>query len=176
MINWTTITLEDLAGYISEELRKRDIDAILVGGACVTIYSKNRYQSYGLDFITYDDMRKVKSALLEGFSKKHKHYQHPECNWYIEFVFPPVAIGGEPVRDFNEIKTFLGTIKLLRPTDSVKDRLAAFYHWDDNQALEQAIGIYREQDIKLEEVENWSKKNQLEKFKIFKRKLNTKQR
>lgn len=172
MINWTTISLEDLAGYISEELRKRGIDTILVGGACVTIYSKNRYQSYDLDFITYDDMKKVKGALLElGFTKKHKHYQHPECKWFIEFVSPPVAIGNEPVHDFNKINTILGTIKLLRPTDSVKDRLAAFYHWDDKQALEQAIEIYREQDINLGEVENWSKKeNQLEKFKIFKHK------
>jgi hypothetical protein len=43
MINWSTITLKELAGFISEELRKRGIDTILVGGACVTIYSENRY-------------------------------------------------------------------------------------------------------------------------------------
>jgi hypothetical protein len=173
MINWITISLEDLAGYISEELRKRGIDTILVGGACVTIYSKNRYQSYDLDYITYDDMKKVKSALIElGFTKKHKHYQHPECKWFIEFVSPPVAIGNEPIYEFNKIDTFLGTIKLLRPTDSVKDRLAAFYHWDDKQALKQAIEICREQDINLREVEDWSmKENQLEKFKAFKRAL-----
>lgn len=43
MINWSKISLEELAGFVSEELRKRGIDTILVGGACVTIYSKNRY-------------------------------------------------------------------------------------------------------------------------------------
>ena len=68
MIDWTTISLRDLAGYLSEELRKRGIDTILVGGACVTIYSENRYQSYDLDYITYVDMKKVKKALAElGF-------------------------------------------------------------------------------------------------------------
>lgn len=53
-INWKEISLRDLAGYLSEELRKRGIDTILVGGACVSIYSKNRYQSYDLDFVSYD--------------------------------------------------------------------------------------------------------------------------
>lgn len=60
-----------MAGYVSEGLRKRDIDTVLVGGACVTIYSENRYQSYDLDYITYEDMRKVKKALQEmGFIEK----------------------------------------------------------------------------------------------------------
>ena len=43
MIDWKKITLKNLAGYIAEELRKVGIDTILVGGACVSIYSKNRY-------------------------------------------------------------------------------------------------------------------------------------
>ena len=69
MIDWANISLQELAGYVSEELRKRGVDTILVGGACVTIYSHNRYQSYDLDYVTYDDMRKVKKALLElGFT------------------------------------------------------------------------------------------------------------
>lgn len=48
MIDWANISLKDLAGYVSEQLRIKGIDTILVGGACVTIYSENRYQSYDL--------------------------------------------------------------------------------------------------------------------------------
>ncbi len=59
MIDWENITLKELAGYVSEELRKRGVETNLVGGACVTIYSENRYQSYDLDYVTYEDMRKV---------------------------------------------------------------------------------------------------------------------
>lgn len=126
MIDWATISLRDLAGYLSEELRKRGIDMILVGGACVTIYSANRYQSYDLDFITYVDMKKVKKALEElGFMEKHKYFKHKECRWFVEFVSPPVAVGDEPVQRFNSVHTLLGTIKLLYPIDSVKDRLGA---------------------------------------------------
>lgn len=173
MINWKTISLKELAGYIANELRKHDIDTVLVGGACVTIYSNNKYQSYDLDFITYDEMKPVKTALHDlGFIQKHKYFQHPDCPWFIEFVSPPVAIGDEPIHEFNHIKTKLGEIKLLKAVDSVKDRLASYYYWGDKQSLEQAINISIEQDININEVERWSKReNQLDKFKEFKNQL-----
>ena len=56
---------EELAGFVSEGLRKQGIETVLVGGACVTIYSKNRYQSYDLDCITYGDIKKVRKALQD---------------------------------------------------------------------------------------------------------------
>ena len=49
---------------------------------------------------------------------------------------------------FNPRYTFLeiaskkystGTLRLLTATDCIKDRLAAYYHWRDEQGLEQAI-------------------------------------
>lgn len=169
MIDWATITLKELAGYLSEELRKRGIDTILVGGACATIYSNNRYQSHDLDYITYEDMKIVKKALKElGFVEKQKYFYHKDCPWLIEFVSPPVAVGDQPIREFNKVKTALGVIKMLRPVDSVKDRLASFYHWNDKQGLEQAMNICLEQEIDLGELERWSlQENQSEKFKIF---------
>lgn len=169
MINWSTITLEDFAGFVSEGLRQRGIDTILVGGACVTIYSKNRYQSYDLDYIAYDDMKKIKKALKEmGFTEENKYFRHPGCQWFVEFVSPPVAVGNEPIREFNKVETPFGKIQLLRPVDCVKDRLASFYHWNDKQSLEQAINICLEQDIDLNEIERWSlQEEKPEKFQIF---------
>lgn len=156
-IDWKNISLKDVAGYLSEELRKEGIDIILVGGACVTIYSQNRYQSYDLDFITYEDFRKVKKALKKyGFEEHAKYFRHKECPWIVEFVSPPVSVGDEPIQTFALVKTNWGTIKMLRPIDSVKDRLANFYHWNDRQGLEQAIAICREMDIDFNELERWS--------------------
>lgn len=51
-IDWENIDLKDLAGLISESLRRDGIDAVLVGGACVSIYSNSRYMSYDLDYVT----------------------------------------------------------------------------------------------------------------------------
>lgn len=173
MIQWDKISLRDLAGFISEELRTRGIETILVGGACVTLYSKNKYQSYDLDFITYDEMKKVKKALSAlGFVEKQKYFQHKGCQWFIEFVSPPVAIGNEPVNKFNTIHTKYGTIKLISAVDSVKDRLASFYYWNDKEAIEQAIFICLAQNINLKEVKRWSKQEgEIEKFNIFIEKL-----
>lgn len=173
MIDWSTITLKEFAGFVSEELRKRGINTILVGGACVTIYSENRYQSYDLDYITYSDMQKVKKALQEmGFIQKNKYFRHEGCEWYIDFVSPPVAVGNEPIFEFNSINTHLGTIKLLRPIDSVKDRLGSFYHWNDKQGLQQAISICMEQQIDFAEVEKWSaNEGHKKKFQIFMKSL-----
>lgn len=173
MIDWASITLTELAGFISEELRKCGIETFLVGGACVTIYSKNRYQSYDLDFITYDDMKKVKKVLRGlGFLEKNGYFQHEGCQWFIEFVSPPVAVGNEPIHKFSYIDTPFGKIKLLRSVDSVKDRLSSFYHWNDKQGLEQAINICVEQEIDLAEVERWSiQEKQKEKFSLFRKRL-----
>lgn len=173
MIDWKTITLKELAGFISEELRKRGIEIILVGGACVTIYSQNRYQSYDLDFITYDEMKRIKKALKElEFIEKDGYFQHKDCKWFVEFVSPPIAVGNEPIHKFNNVDTLFGKIKMLRPTDSVKDRLSNFYHWNDEQALEQAINICLEQKIDLDEVKQWSiQELQEEKFDFFKKSL-----
>lgn len=159
---------------MSEGPRKRGIETILVGGACVTIYSENRYQSYDLDYVTYEDMRKVKKALMEmGFLEKALYFQHPGCPWFVEFVSPPAAVGNEYVRDFGSVETRFGKIKLLRPVDSVKDRLGAYYHWYDRQGLEQAINICLEQEIELSEVQRWSiSEGHSKKYTMFLERLN----
>lgn len=173
MIDWAKISLKDLAGYICEELKKNDIEAILVGGACVTIYSQNRYLSYDLDFVTYEDMKKIKKVLVGlGFVEKGRSFWHEDCPWFLDFVSPPVAVGNEPIKKFNHIETPLGTIKLLRPVESVKDRLASFYHWNDKQSLEQAVNVCLEQDVNLDEVKRWSiQEGQTQKFNYFKERL-----
>lgn len=159
-VDWETISLEDLAGLVSQELQNDGIDLILVGGACVSIYSKNRYQSYDLDFVTYEDLKKVRKSLERlGFSYRSKYFSRDDCLWFIEFVSPPVAVGDEPINRFSEHQTRMGTVTILTATDTVKDRLASYFHWGDRQGLEQAIDICIEvADVDLDEVKRWSLK------------------
>lgn len=170
-IDLNKITIEKLAAIIANKLKEHGIDSILVGGACVSIYSQNRYQSYDLDFVTYEDIKKVEKALNKlDFQKKERYFINKNCEYYIEFVSPPVAIGSEPIKNYEYHQTPLGTIKMLTCTDSIKDRLAAFYHWDDKQSLDQAIIIYKtiSQKIDLNEIKRWSKnEDQLKKFEVF---------
>lgn len=169
-IDWKHISIKDLAAIVCRDLNEKGIDAILVGGACVSIYTKNKYLSYDLDFVSHDSLKEISSVLSGlGFKRESsRHFVRRGCPFFIEFVSPPVSIGNEPIKDKKELKTRHGRIVLLTPTDSVKDRLAAFYHWNDPQALEQAIMVARAQKINLKEIKRWSEKEgHKEKFRVF---------
>lgn len=170
-IDFKDISLKELAAIVSQKLRDAGIDTVLVGGGCVSIYSKNRYQSYDLDYVTHEDMKKVSKVLQEiNFIKKGRHFAHTACPFFIEFIAPPVAIGNDPIENYEYHETALGTIKMLKATDSVKDRLASYYHWDDPQGLDQAINICQEvpEKVDLQEIKTWSKKESHEsKYETF---------
>lgn len=169
-INWKKINISDLAVLVSEKLKEHGIDAVLVGGACVSIYTKNKYVSYDLDFVSYASLKDISEALA-GISFKRessRHFIRRDCPFFIEFVAPPLAIGSEPVKNKKELKTVLGKVALLTPTDSVKDRLAAFYHWNDPQALDQAVMVAKSQNVNLREVGRWSENEGYgDKYKTF---------
>jgi hypothetical protein len=63
----------------------------------------------------------------------------------------------EPVKVVREIRLSTGILRVISPTDCVKDRLAAFYHWGDNQCLAQAKMVCENNSVDLMEVARWSK-------------------
>lgn len=155
------LSLKDLAITISDYLNKNGIETVLSGGACVSIYTNNKFMSYDLDFvlISVDEQRKIKKLLAKiGFYPENRYFRHNDSEYFLDFVPPPPAVGGEPVKEIVEIKKGNRKLKLLSPTDCVKDRLAAFYHWDDRQSLEQAILVCLDNNVDLSEIERWSHK------------------
>jgi len=169
--NWKKIAIKQLALLVSAELKKNKIDAVLVGGACVSIYTKNKYTSMDLDFVSSFSLEELKPVMGKiGFKQKGRYFERPGCPLIIEFPPPPVSIGNEiPVKKFRQIKT----LTLFTPTDCVKDRLAAFYHWNDPQSLKQALLVAKSQPINLKNIEKWSRaESSEEKFKRFKSLLN----
>lgn len=152
------MSLGELAAFIAEQLRRNGIDAVLTGGGCVSLYTENRYLSYDLDFVAGFTRRRSLAAVLEplGFVEKNRYFIHPDTPFLIEFPGGPLAVGGEPVRDVHEIRYATGCLRLLSPTDCVKDRLAAWYHWHDRQCLEQALMVAEKHSIDLNEIERWS--------------------
>lgn len=156
------LTIGELAAFVSTHLRRHGIEVVLSGGACVAIYSHGAYISRDLDFIEthFTQRKKLRAALGEiGFSEQNRYFLHPETDFFLEFPAGPLTVGGEPVRKINTLVFSTGTLKLISPTDSVKDRLAAYYFWDDRQSLQQAILIARANaDVTLPEIERWSQK------------------
>jgi len=163
-------TLKDLALIVCLNLKLDGIDAVLTGGAVVSIYTENQYKSFDLDFISHAPASEISDSLSKlGFKKtKGRYYVHPETDFFIEFPSPPVAVGNKPVKEFHEIHTDSGYLKLLTPTQCVMDRLAAYYHWNDQQSLEQAIAVAKSQQINFKEVEEWSKEEgMVSKYELF---------
>lgn len=161
MISLAGLSVGALAAVVAEHLRKHGIDVVLVGGACVCIYSDNQYRSFDLDFIStgMTSRRTIRAALEEiGFTEKQRYFTHPETDYFIEFPSGPLAIGDEPPGEIVTLSYPTGDLRLLSPTDSVKDRLAAYYHWQDRQSLEQAVLVAGDHPVDLAEVKRWSVK------------------
>ena len=71
-INFSTCSEEQLWKFVGSHLSKNGIDAVLVGGAVVSVYTNGAYESGDLDFIIQNLMKdKVPSLMAEiGFKRK----------------------------------------------------------------------------------------------------------
>lgn len=174
--NWKTCTPEELWKFVGGHLSQNGIDSILVGGAVASIYSEGAYQSGDLDFVIQslhsNHLTKIMAQI--GFIEKAPgEYIHPQCkHLFIEFVKPPLAIGDDykitPEEQVIEGKT----IKILSPTDCVRDRLAAYIFWNAREGLDQALLVAKNHPIDLKKVESWCRhEGGLKQFKEFKNKL-----
>jgi hypothetical protein len=166
-------TLKELAFFVCGMLKDAGIDTVLTGGAVVSIYTNEKYKSYDLDFITHSRMKDVEGALGKvGFFRAGRYFRHPETNFFVEFPAPPVSIGNMPVRSCNEITSDKGSLNLLTPTQCVMDRLAAFYFWNDMQALEQAVLVALLYDVNMGEISAWSEEEGMtDKYSAFEKEL-----
>lgn len=158
-INLKTCTEEQLWKYVAVHLKKRNIDTILVGGAVVSIYSEGAYESGDLDFVLTDMfVKNLPSAMEEiGFKKKGgRHYVHPDCkHLFVEFPASFLEIGNDSniipdVLEFESTK-----IKILSPTDCVKDRLAGYIYFKTRANFDQAILVASNHPVKLSQVKKW---------------------
>lgn len=165
----------ELAAYVQDSLQTASIQVVLSGGSAVSFYSSNKYVSKDLDLVNTGFARrsKIKSVMEKlGFTEKGRYFIHSETTFLVEFPDGPLSVGEEPVKEVSEFELSTGTLKVLSPTDCVKDRLCAFYFWNDLQGLEQAVLVAKSQQVDLKEIKRWSKVEGKEKeFKAFTDKL-----
>ena len=164
---------EEVAAIVCDALDRSGIEVVLSGGAVVCIYSDNEYESYDLDFIRTGLARKVDPVMVGlGFQKRGRHWKHPDSEFWVEFPPGPVQLGELVVTEFAERHTPVGTLRILTPTDSVMDRLAGFYHWNDAQCLDQAVAVAIRHPIDLDRIRDWSEaESSSRKFEDFRSRL-----
>lgn len=160
-INLSICTEKELWEYIAVHLKRRGIDTVLVGGAVVAIYSKGAYQSGDLDFVKESILvTNLEESMNEiGFKKKGRHFVHPKCKHiFVEFPGgPPLGIGEDNSIVPDEVEVEGTKIKILSPTDCVKDRLASFIHFKASEALDQAVLVAKNQEVNLTSIKRWCK-------------------
>ena len=149
--------IEQIGATVCQALRDNGIDAFLSGGAVVSIYSDNEFESFDLDFVSFGDRNKIDTIMRSlGFSRtRSRLYQHPDSPYMVEFPGVALQIGNEPIKDFSERVVDGNTLRLLTPTDCVKDRLAAYIHWGDLQGIEQAALVASRHPCKFRKIEEF---------------------
>lgn len=172
-INFKTCSEEELWRYVAVHLKSKGIDTVLVGGAVVSVYSDGAYKSGDLDFILTDFfVKNLKEVMAEiGFLKqKTRHFIHPECDHlFIEFPSGPLEIGDDSEIHPAEFEVEGQKIKILTPTDCVKDRLATYIHFKNRVGLEQAVMVAKKHPISLSKIRDWClKEKSPEVFQEFK--------
>ncbi len=169
------MNIGELAAFVCSPLDRYGIRVALSGGAVVSLYASDHYVSMDLDFIDLlqTTRQKLKRVLKEiGFVEKKRYFVSEETDFFIEFPAGLLAVGNEPVEKLAELQFETGTLRLLSPTDCVKDRLSAFYHWGDRQFLQQAVWVAQMKPIDWNEVERWSlQEGAAEKFVEFRGEL-----
>jgi len=169
--NFRKMSTIEIAAYICQQLLDIDIKTTLSGGFCVEIYSFGEYTSMDIDLIDQSIFKhnEIKKKMEEmGFIEEGKHFRHLDTKYTVEFPASPLAIGSELVKEISEIETEYGVLRLITPTDSVKDRLIAYYAWKDDRSLEQALLVAINNDIDLDNIRSWSEREQeTDKFKHF---------
>ncbi|RLD03598.1 MAG: hypothetical protein DRI56_12200 [Chloroflexota bacterium] len=150
----------ELAAYVQNHLRKAGIEVVLSGGAAVGIYTNGEYVSKDIDLVNarFADRRNIEKAMLEiGFNSIGRHFENPSSKHLVEFPPGPLFLGDGKVNEISELKFNTGILRVLSPTDCVKDRLAHYYHWGDRQCLTQAILVAEKNNINISDIQEWSK-------------------
>lgn len=160
---------EEVAALVCSTLERHGIAVALSGGAVVSIYTENAYESYDLDFIALGFSKKVDVAMQEmGFRKEGRYWVHPDSRYWVDFPPGPVQVGDTTVTQFAARATRFGKLRLLAPTECVMDRLAGYYHWHDPQSLRQAVLVAKSQEVDLHRIEDWSRREGAEaSFRTF---------
>jgi len=151
--------LADVAAEVAKALASAGIEAVLTGGACATLYSKGEYQSSDLDFILQSvvTQRQLDTVMASiGFNRRADHYEHPATSFIVGYPRGPLGIGTDIAIRPSEYRIGNVRLKLLSPTDSCRDRLAAFYHWRDRQSLATAVQIARHNKVDMRVIREWS--------------------
>jgi hypothetical protein len=170
-------TLQDVCFAVCTALERAGTVAVLTGGSAATYYAAESYQSRDADFVieVSADRSRAGQAMRDlGYREIGGTYHHGANPFTVEFPPGPLAIGGDLVRSHETVRRGHEILHVLSRTDSLRDRLAAFYFHSDRSALAAAVGVARSGSVDLARVQRWSaKEGESAKFLEFREALDS---
>jgi hypothetical protein len=151
--------LIDVAFIVCTALDRTGTVAVLTGGSAATYYAPAAYQSRDADFIIVmtGSLALASKALADiGYSEHGGVYEHEQSAFTLEFPPGPLAVGADIIASYESARRGDLVLNVLSRTDSVRDRLAGFYHWDDRSALNVAVYVALSGPIDMATIRHWS--------------------
>jgi hypothetical protein len=168
-------SMREVAFAVCTTLHNAGIVAVLTGGSAATIWTSAAYQSRDCDFIiafSPADAAGTEALQAIGFNLSGNVYVHQSNPFTVDFPPGPLSIGQELITTWETLLEEDGILQILSPTDSCKDRLAAFYHWNDRSSLAVAKSIAELHPLDMDRIAQWSHNEGCqEKFRQFVREL-----
>ena len=160
-----------MARIVSAALERHGVRAVLTGGGCATIHSGGAYTSTDLDYIVQGTVtrQRLDSAMRSaGFERDGARYIHPNSTFFVEFPAGPLAIGDDDLIEPVQVGVGRARLLALSATDSCRDRLAAFFYWNDRQSLRAAAAIAVAKRVDMAAIRRWSvQEGNAERFQEF---------
>jgi hypothetical protein len=154
-------TLVEVAMAVGDALRRQGIRAVLTGGACASLHCDGAHASVDVDLVLLETPGQValdEALATLGFHREADHYAHPRAPFIVEFPPGPLGIGNDLEIRPVMVRRGAASTLALSATDSCRDRLAAFYHWNDRQSLRIAAEIAVRKRIDMDIIEAWSRR------------------
>lgn len=173
----TAADIIDTAFEVCTVLDRDGTKAVLTGGSAATLYAQEAYISGDLDFVLMFGAKDRPSAvpLQEiGFVAEADHYRRDRL--IVEFPKGPLAIGCDLISAYETLHRGKEVLYALSVTDAVRNRLIAYYSWNDFSALAAAVAIYERHGdgIDGELIRQWTKREysatrdrQIERYNSF---------
>jgi hypothetical protein len=133
-------------GWLTEEMKKKDIDFTVVGGEAAEIYSYGKYESADIDIVTKGSIE-IREKLREiGFQNQGKDWWSDDLRIFLEI--PSSVLAGDETRvkviDLGDGRS----LRVIGVEDIILDRLAACKFWKYKEDCEIALHLlarYREE-------------------------------
>lgn len=166
-----TSTLTDVAFEVCSALAERGFVAVLTGGSAATFHAPDAYVSRHLDFVlTLRGTLGEEALRAIGYERVGNFYRHAVAPFPLDFPPGPLAVGEEVITQWATHRRGAEVLHVLKPHDSVRDRLASWLFWNDLNGLEQALAVHlaHEAEVSLDALRDWAQRaNQPRQFEAY---------